>query len=355
VIIPGENHGMCTADGLLKGDEYCSDELHLYRWALAAGPPQPVILQAHPGAPNQLDLRPLHPLNAPGGFSDQFVVGMEVANQLEDPQWEPAYQRALHLGYRLFPAFGSDNHDATFPGNAPSPRRGATVCWAAGRTRRALVDAMQARRCYYSSAWKPELRYAMRAHGAAAWTPMGGIVAAPSGRVDVQVSVRNDARNFNADPRLGKRFDVLELLDDAGARVATGSCARAADGADLCSLALDGAKLHDGAFYPRVSMRDPAPEGCRSRNTPGLLPQCQYALIGSAIYLNWSAYLATTRYRACRLGSVGPDRDHDGWPDDCDVCPDVANPAQEDADKDGWGDACPPGGLGAPTMLAPGL
>jgi hypothetical protein len=88
-------------------------------------------------------------------------------------------------------------------------------------------------------------------------------------------------------------------------------------------------------------MRDPAPEGCRSRNTPGLLPSCRHALIGSAIYLNWARYVATTPYRACRLGSIGPDRDHDGWPDDCDDCPDVANPAQEDADKDGWGDACP--------------
>ena len=304
VILPGETLGLCAGNGTLKGDEYCKDELQLFRWALGAGSPAPAIIQAHPGRAEAMDLRPLHPLNAPGGFSDQFVVGIEVGNALDGLQWEAAYRRALHLGYRLFPAFGSDNHDATFPGNAPSLRRGATVCWASARTRAALLEAMQARRCYYASSGKPELRYAMRAHGGAQWVPMGGRVDAPGGRVDVQLQVGNL-------PRAG----ALELVDDQGAVVESRPCSGA-----TCALALDGVKLRAGAFYPRV------------RGT----------VIGSAIYLNWSAYVATTPYRACRLGSAGPDRDRDGWPDDCDTCPDVANPDQADADKDGRGDACAP-------------
>lgn len=303
VIIPGETHGLCVADGTLSGDEYCKDELQLFRWALGAGSPQPVIVQAHPGDAAKLDLRPLHPQNAPGGFSDQFVVGIEVGNAFDGPRWEPAYQRALQLGYRLFPAFGSDNHDATYPGNAPSLGRGATVCWATARTRAALIEAMHARRCYYSSSGKPELRYSLRAHGGATWVAMGGLVGAPRGRVDVQVQVDHA-------PPAG----ALELVDDRGSVIASRPCS-----ATSCTLALDDLKLGDGAFYPRVGK----------------------ALVGSAIYVNWSAYVASTPYRACRLGSDGSDRDHDGWPDECDTCPDVANPDQADRDKDGWGDACP--------------
>jgi hypothetical protein len=37
----------------------------------------------------------------------------------------------------------------------------------------------------------------------------------------------------------------------------------------------------------------------------------------------------------------GLDRDRDGYPDGCDVCPELANPDQADRDKDGFGDACP--------------
>jgi Thrombospondin type 3 repeat len=303
VIIPGETRGLCVADGTLKGDEYCKDELRLFRWALGAGTPQPAIIQAHPGDAAKLDLRPLHPKNAPGGFSDQFVFGIEVGNAVDGLQWEPAYRRALQLGYRLFPAFGSDNHDATYPGNAPSLRRGATVCWASERTRTALLEAMRARRCYYSSAGKPELRYAMRAYGGGAWVPMGGLVDSPGDRVDVRVEASN-----------APRAEAIELVDDRGAVIASRPCS-----AGACALALDGVKLRDGAFYPRVGS----------------------AAIGSAIYVNWTAYVASTPYRACRLGGSGADRDGDGWPDDCDTCPDLANPDQADADEDGWGDACP--------------
>ena len=304
VIIPGETRGLCVADGTLKGDEYCKDELRLFRWALGAGTPQPAILQAHPGDAAKLDLRPLHPKNAPGGFSDQFVFGIEIGNALDGPRWEPAYQRALQLGYRLFPAFGSDNHDATYPGNEPSLRHGATVCWAAERTRAALLEAMHARRCYYSSAGKPELRYSMHAHGGATWVTMGGLVDASNGRVDVRVQASNVTR-----------ADALELVDDRGAVIASRPCSAAS-----CSLELDGVKLRDGAFYPRVGK----------------------GLLGSPIYVNWKTYLASTPYRACRLAlDPGADRDRDGWPDDCDTCPEVANPDQADADKDGWGDACP--------------
>jgi hypothetical protein len=39
--------------------------------------------------------------------------------------------------------------------------------------------------------------------------------------------------------------------------------------------------------------------------------------------------------------SAKSDRDQDGYPDGCDVCPELANPDQADANRDGFGDACP--------------
>jgi hypothetical protein len=365
LVVPGETAGLCIADGLLHGDEYCTDELHLYRWIASQPAPGPVLIQAHPGPPEEMDLRPLHPKNAPGGFTDQFVLGIEVSSQNQDPQWEPAYQRALHLGYRLFPAYGSDDHYATWPGNPALASRGATVCWASARTRRALIEAMHARRCFYAGAWRPELRFSARAHGSESWLPMGAELTTRDGLVDVRVRARNDPRNRNADPRLGKRFDTLELVDDhglvvascgAGAKPPAGAtecmCTRADDGADTCALAVDSLKLHDGAFYARIRMKDPAAAGCRSKDTPVFLPGCDKIVIGAPIFVNWSAFQAKAPYRACRLdanhlpcGEAGclpkeVDRDQDGWPDDCDVCPDVANPDQADRDKDGFGDKC---------------
>jgi hypothetical protein len=91
------------------------------------------------------------------------------------------------------------------------------------------------------------------------------------------------------------------------------------------AIVIDG-RVFDSALTPRdAAFRAAAGKG----------------LLGSAIYVNWKTYLASTPYRACRLGSNGADHDGDGWPDACDTCPDVANPDQADADKDGWGDACP--------------
>ena len=365
LIVPGETFGLCTADGLLRGDEYCVDELHLYRWIAAQPEPRPVLIQAHPGDAREMDLRPLHPKNAPGGFTDQFVLGIEVSSQTQDPQWEPAYQRALQLGYRVFPAYGSDDHFATWPGSSALPSRGATICWASARTRRALVLAMHARRCYYAAAWRPELRFSARAHGSDSWLAMGAELAAADGRVDVRIRARNDPRNRGASPRLGKRFDSLDLVDErglivascgAGARPLAGAkecgCARADDGADTCALSVDSLVLHDGAFYPRIRMKDPAADGCRSKGTPVFLPGCDWIVLGSPIFVNWAAVQSRAPYRVCRLdsdhlpcGEAGclpkeVDRDQDGWPDDCDVCPDVADPGQADKNKDGFGDAC---------------
>jgi len=349
VILPGETLGLCAGDGQLRGDEYCKDEYHLYRSLATANGPQGVVIQAHPRAVATMDLRPVHPKNAPGGFSDAFVQGIEVSSASSDPQWELNYQRALRLGYRLFPAFGSDFHNSTWSG----ARQSATLCWVGARTRPALIESMHARRCYYATAWKPELRFEMRAAGGGAWAPMGALLDAPDGRVELRASARNDPHNANADPRLGKRFDWIELVDSQGRVSLSAPCTRAADGLDTCALAASALQLADGAFYPRIRMKNPKPEGCRSASSPNLLPACDKVVIGGAIYVNWDRYVASTPYRACRFGRddapceapgclpVNLDRDQDGYPDGCDVCPDRANPDQADANLDGFGDACP--------------
>ena len=353
LILPGETRGLCAADGQLRGDEYCADEYHLYRWLATSSDPPGVLIQAHPGGAEAMDLRPVHPKNAPGGNSDAFVQGIEVSSAMQDPQYESNYQRTLRFGYRVFPAFGSDSHNATYKGNEASARKSATICWVTSRTRNALLQAMHARRCYYATAWKPSLRFLMRAGEDDAWVPMGAKLDAPDGQVELRVQAQNDARNANPDPRLGKRFDVVELLDAAGKVLLSGPCTRAADGLDTCSLEASGFRVGDGAVYPRIRMNDPKPEQCRSVGTPVLLPNCGKVVIGSAIYVNWDRYLESTPYRVCRFGPDDVpcevpgclpekfDRDQDGYPDGCDVCPELANPDQADRDKDGFGDACP--------------
>ena len=353
VILPGETRGLCASDGQLAGDEYCRDEFRLYRWLATSSAPQGVLIQAHPGSADEMDLRPLHPRNAPGGFSDAFVQGVEVSSAKQDPQWEGSYQRMLRSGYRVFPAFGSDSHDATSPRQGATARKGATICWVATRTRAALVEAMHARRCYYATSGKPGLRFQMRAVDAGAWVPMGAFLDAPGGRVAISVLALNDPRNAKGDPRHTKRFDLIELLDADGEVLSSAQCTRVADGRDVCRLETSELRVPDGAIYPRIRMTDPNARGCRSRQTPGLLPNCGKVVIGSAIYVNWQHYLASTPYRVCRFGPgdvpcgtpgclpVERDRDRDGYPDGCDVCPELANPDQADGDKDGFGDACP--------------
>src|SRR6202008_845421 len=115
-----------------------------------------------------------------------------VSSQTQDPQWEGPYEQALHLGYRLFPAYGSDDHWATYPQRTPAASRGATICWVTARTRKALIEAMHARRCYYASSWKPELRFSARAHGSPVWLAMGSLVTAPDRQLDVRIHARND-------------------------------------------------------------------------------------------------------------------------------------------------------------------
>ena len=353
VILPGETRGLCADDGRLTGDEYCRDEYRLYRWLASASVPQGVLIQAHPGDADAMDLRPVHPRNALGGFSDAFVQGIEVSSSKNDPQWEASYQRMLRSGYRVFPAFGSDSHDATSPRQSADARKGATICWIAARTRNALVEAMQARRCYYASSLRPALRFQMRPVDEGAWVPMGGLLDAPDGRVAVSVLALNDPRNANGDKRRTRRFDVIELLDANGKVVRSAPCTRAADGRDVCRI--EAVELHvaDGAIYPRIRMLAPHPKACRSAHSPELLPNCGKLVIGSAIYVNWDRYLETTPYRVCRFGPedlpcelpgclpAALDRDQDGYPDGCDTCPALANPDQADANKDGFGDACP--------------
>jgi hypothetical protein len=184
---------------------------------------------------------------------------------------------------------------------------------------------------------------------------MGGLLDAPDGRVELSVLALNDPRNASGDPRLAKRFDVIELLDANGRVLLSAPCTRGSDGRDVCRL--EAVELHvaDGAIYPRIRMTRPHPKGCRSTHTPDLLPNCGKVVIGSAIYVNWDRFLETTPYRVCRFGPEDApcerpgclpavfDRDQDGYPDGCDVCPALANPDQADRDQDGFGDACPRG------------
>ena len=196
---------------------------------------------------------------------------------------------------------------------------------------------------------------------------MGAELTTSDGLVDVRVHARNDPRNRDPNPRLGKRLDSVELVDDRGQVVAScGAGAKPPAGATECACA----RADDGARHVRplgrltqASRRCVLPahshEGPRGRGLPlqGLTAisarTATRVILGSPIFVNWPAFASRAPYRQCRLdaqhlpcGGAGclakeVDRDQDGWPDDCDVCPAVADPGQADRNKDGSGDACP--------------
>ena len=291
-----------------------------------------------------MDLRPLHPRHAPGGLSDAFVQGVEVSSSKNDPQWEGSYQRMLRSGYRVFPAFGSDSHDATSVKQGADARKGATICW---------VARAHARRADRGDARAPLLLRVVAAAGAA-------LPDAPGrrGRVGADGRARRRTRRARGDqpagaersaqrerrsaPRAALRSRSSWSTRAAGC-VHAEACTRSAEGRDVCRLELPVLHVDDGALYPRIRMNGPNPKACRSTQTPDLLPNCDKLVIGSAIYVNWDRYLETTPYRVCRFGAEDTpceepgclppafDRDQDGYPDGCDVCPDLADPTRPTA------------------------
>ena len=174
-----------------------------------------------------------------------------------------SYQRVLRSGYRVFPAFGSDSHDATSaaasartrararrsagsPPNAPRARRGHAgaplLLRVVAGARAALPDAARRRRargCRWADSSTP-----------------------PDGRVAISLLALNDPRNATGDPRLDAALRRDRAARRAGASVlAHAPCTRAGDGRDLCRLELAALHVDDGAIYPRIRMARPAPEG----------------------------------------------------------------------------------------------
>ncbi|MDP7004842.1 MAG: hypothetical protein QF718_01340, partial [Phycisphaerales bacterium] len=87
--------------------------------------------------------------------------------------------------------------------------------------------------------------------------------------------------------------------------------------------------IPDGLFDGSLDAKNPTFEWVVPSDAPAdipyhCIPHCLLDQIGNIVVLDAS----------------GTDSDGDGWEDDVDNCPDIANPGQEDCDGDGIGDVC---------------
>ncbi len=330
---------LCSAfTALVAQVDRCPSEGDLYEWISEL---DGVLIQAHPegGSPGPL----FDPLTAPGGFSDLYVQGMEVGSEWFNWSNYQSYLQALQAGYRLFPAFGSDDH---FPAGI-LPERGATICWADSLSREAVIGAMKARRCYYAKTARPTLRFEASAVAGGAASAMGGLLSLPGRNGSVRAQAKNDPRaQALASPQ---RFERIELVDATGQVLrACGlggtdpncRCTARADG-DECWLRADGLQLlgpadTQDAVHVRV---------CRVGECAVDLYERVLA-VSAPVFLNWVACDVDRDRVACQqdvcpsfYDPTQPDDDRDGYGDGCDICPKVFD-EQADGDGDGIGDAC---------------
>lgn len=240
----------------------CSGETDVYRWVRDENG---AAIQAHPGSlPKLVGYSRANR----GGFTDKYVHGIEVGkSNAFQPAWELGFQKTLQIGYRLFPAYGSDQHhlgnvDTCSRGGPPQPAAGATVCWVEQIEPDAILAAMRARRCYYSRSHTPVVQIEGLPTDGTSPSPMGGTVHTSARSLRLRVWALNDPRN-QREPPASHRFHRLEVVrvTTSGAEVVarcdaegddTCHCrAEAEDGRDRCVF--DGAvPVERGAVYVRI-------------------------------------------------------------------------------------------------------
>jgi thrombospondin type 3 repeat protein len=384
VIVPNSVRGCSVDQSGNSSSSNCDSEFKLYRWVVQNGG---VVIQAHPGF--GFSLPPANPKGTPGGMSDSAVVGFEIGpyGGGYGAIHEAAMQGALVSGYRVFPSFGGDFHQRNAPycnqGQVDTPgiRSGATICWASSFDRAGIVGAMQARRCYMSTGYKPVLKVeaCSDATCSSGVTKMGDKLGLSGNTVYVRVSATNDLRN--QDPAIAnRRFDRLEIVHQDGTVLAGQSCTRGTNGGgvtptvqDSCSFGVAPSGFApialpamSGSFYARICTLAPSTTTCAENVTLSPTASSSTFVVSSPIFVNWAQYLASTGKRYCDFdastvfcdtpGCVAPnDQDRDGYPDSCDNCPYLSNPDQGDRDRDGVGDACDPDCGGSDFSRGPDL
>ncbi len=363
-IPPGDTDTICAGPQAFgpRIPDRCADETDLFRWIYRSASGSSVqdqrgiLIRAHPrdgddGFGDQGVVVQWNPTVTAQrrGFTDQWIEGVEIGGAYDGLSWEHSFQSLTGRGYRLFPSYGSDLHRLhSLPGsdntNCPGahesrPFYGEVVCWADNTggswNRQRIVDAMNARRCYYSRSYKPDLEIEACALSGGACTgttvSMGGLLTATSSSLRVHVLAINDPNNqvVTSEFTDDRRLDRVELVSQSGSVLyssPSGACTRGSGTTgDRCDVTAD-VTLSSGAIYARIC------EGSSACGVNGL----STVLVSSPVFVNWASYRAAQGLPA----NEDYDTDGDGVPYVKDNCLSVANPDQANSDSDVFGDAC---------------
>jgi hypothetical protein len=331
---------ICTAYQESGQDHQCADEGEAYALIDMTGG---VVNAAHPTGLQGSDWTAYDPILFRGGISDDHVSGFELGWNGEDVPCQGVggrktcgFRQVLALGYKVYPSFGSDNHqhfggsaqgcyvDRGFPGQS-NQRRG--ICWASDFTREGLLDAMDSMRCYLARRNRPLIQWTLEGE------PMGTTAVSVVGDVDASLRLEDSMGDFGA-------WEIIcgdTTGDDGNATaVASGSCSSGVCAADVSFQQDTNTWCYLRVLQPTSDlMAVTAPIWLLPEVDPS--PDCDDGTDNDG---DGRIDLDDPDCTDANDPLEAPDEDEDLVEDGLDNCVQVSNPGQVDTDGDDYGNAC---------------